>query len=136
MFTWSSKIRCLKRWWIDQITVAPAYLGIALSDDLRSTIETIVGAQRSNERASQVFVAVDPLGEKTCALVKLKGFDDLPGSTKIKIRCQWRNTRRPFFLKRNVSASTTTMDVRRLQSASHTKAFGGYLKLPSSPDPN
>jgi hypothetical protein len=112
---------------IDQITVAPAYLGIALGHDLHSTLKTFYEAQRPNEQASQVFVAVDPLSEKMCRLLKLKDFDDLLGSTKIKIRCQWRDTRRSFFLKRNVSVSTTVMDVLRLQAASRTKALDSIL---------
>ena len=112
---------------IDQITVAPAYLGIALGDDLRSTIETIVDAQRPNEQASRVFVVIDPLSEKMCRLLQLKGFDDLLGSTTIKIRCQWRNTRRPFFLKRNVSVSTTRIDVLRLQLVPPAKDLASIL---------
>jgi len=122
---------------IDQITVTPAYLEIVAGEDLPSMLKIVHEKTRGpTNQASQVFIVIDPLSEKPCQLLQLKGFDDLPSSTIFEIRCQWRDTRRPFFLKRNVSVSTTAMDVRRLQSASHTKAFGGYLKLPSSPDPN
>jgi hypothetical protein len=122
---------------IDQITVAPAYLEIVVGEDLPSTLKIVhEKARQPTNQASQVFVVVDPLSEKLCQLLQLKGFDDLPRGTRFKIRCQWRNTRRPFFLKRNVSVSTTMMDMLRLQSASHTRAFGGHLILPLGRDPN
>jgi hypothetical protein len=37
---------------IDQITVAPAYLGIALGDDLHSTLNTVYESERPNKQAT------------------------------------------------------------------------------------
>ncbi|MEH2504992.1 hypothetical protein V1290_003803 [Bradyrhizobium sp. AZCC 1578] len=100
---------------IDAIDVSPRKLSFAFGDDIHSTIEAVVGAAHdsSPERNSLI---IGPLSERYCRLVKLTGFDELPPETPFTIRCAWRNTRRPSYVKQSVKVSTTAGDLTRIRN--------------------
>jgi hypothetical protein len=100
---------------IDSIEVTPPNLGIALGDDLRPLLKAVSDAVHESgpERTS---VIIDPLADRMCKLINLSGFDSLPADAVFKIKCHWRSTARPSYVKRSVTVSTTAGDVVRMRN--------------------
>jgi hypothetical protein len=64
------------------------------------------------------FVVVKPMSERAFALHRLADFENAADGTRVKIRCRWHNTRRPWPIARYVRIITTVKQVRGLQDAS------------------
>jgi hypothetical protein len=105
---------------IDEFDVVPPVVGFSRNNDRLSTIEAVAARfypDQAGENARKVFVLIPPLGERGFHLVRLKDFDTLDGALPVKIRCAWRNTRKPLPLKQHVVVNTTVGDLRLIKDA-------------------
>jgi hypothetical protein len=102
---------------VDEIGVSPAVVGLKKNEDTLSILQTIARPwypTRSNEKAQKVFMLLYPLEERGFGVLRLKHFDAMDDKAKIVIRCSWRNTRKPFPMKRSIKVHTTAGDIRKL----------------------
>ncbi|HEY8269176.1 MAG TPA: hypothetical protein VIG34_11010 [Xanthobacteraceae bacterium] len=109
---------------IDEIAVSPPVLGVAMANDLMSTIQAVAARwypRMAPEKASRTFAVIGPLQERSFGLVLLDEFDKLKDDERIRIRCEWRSTRRPFPFRRSAIVRTTVRDIRLLKEAAIAK---------------
>jgi hypothetical protein len=109
---------------IDEIVISPPILTVARANDLITRNEERQlsfypsRADKNDPRFQGHFVVVKPMSERTFALHRLADFENAADGTRVKIRCRWHNTRRPWPIARYVGIKTTVKQVRGLQDAS------------------
>jgi hypothetical protein len=110
MYTWNTADEALI---IDQIDISPKVLAIVVKehgDDLLSRMNASVEAMFGDETEERTFSVLRPLEERSFRLIVLKSCNDLKDNERIRIRCDWRTTRRPWPFIRSVSVITTPTD--------------------------
>jgi hypothetical protein len=106
---------------IDEIDIFPKVLAIVVKEhgeDFLSRVDASVDAMYGDEPEGGTFSVLRPLEERSFRLVVLKDCDDLKEHERIRIRCNWRTTRRPWPFTRSVSVTTTPKDFRSYLIAS------------------
>jgi hypothetical protein len=106
---------------IDEIVIKPPMLTVARANDLVTVNEeraAVMYGSAEDKRPEVIYVVIKPEEERTFALHRFADFENADGKTVIKIRCKWRNTRRPFPISRYVRVKTTVKEIRDLREAS------------------
>jgi hypothetical protein len=100
---------------IDKIDVSPKVLGIVMKErkgDLVSRMDATANAIYDAQTEGSTFAVIPPLEEGSFRLVELKACAELKDDERIRVRCDWRSTRRPWPFTRGVSVTTTPGDLR------------------------
>ena len=102
---------------IDRIDITPSVLQLIWGNDTRSELaaaaSVIYPAMAADEREKK-FLVLRPSEERSLSLTYGR-LDELPERKRIKIRCQWRNTRSLFPIRRSVCVYTRPQDLLRLK---------------------
>lgn len=109
---------------IDSIEVSPPLLSLSRTNDMVGTVEAAANRfypSLASEKSKKLFVLLEPMAERGFSCVTFPEFENTSDDTKVKIRIEWRNTRRPIPFKRNVYLRTTVGDVKRIKAAAQAK---------------
>jgi hypothetical protein len=106
---------------IDRIAVSPRVLSIAMNDGENAALLSIVEAITAGEGGSRAFLVLGPQEERSFRLIGLPAFKDLKDNERVRIRCDWRSTRKPWPFTRSVTVTTNRSD------------FGAFLKAAREP---
>lgn len=102
---------------IDEVTIRPPFLKVYRANDLiTANEETALGMYGKSARQlpEGTFIVIKPLAQRTAALHRLADFENADGAKAVKIRCRWRNTRRPVPWHRYVRIRTDIRDLREV----------------------
>jgi hypothetical protein len=100
---------------IDKIVVSPKVFGIVMKErkgDFLSRMEATANAVYDAQTEGSTFAVIPPLEEESFRLVELPACAELKDDERIRIRCSWRSTRRPWPFTRGVSVTTTPKDLK------------------------
>jgi len=95
---------------IDRIAVSPKVISIAMNDGQNAALLSIVEAITPGEERGRSFLVLGPEEERSFRLVGLNVADKLNENDRIRIRCDWRSTRRPWPFTRSVTVTTSRAD--------------------------
>lgn len=95
---------------IDRIAISPKVVSIAMNDGQNAALLSIVEAITRGETGSRSFLVLGPEEERSFRLVSLNVADKLKEDNKIRIRCDWRSTRKPWPFTRSVTVTTSRAD--------------------------
>jgi hypothetical protein len=106
---------------IDEIVVTPPIVKVMRANDLQTANEDrsdVWYPSAKKEKPDVVFIVIKAMDERTFALHRSAEVENSDGKRVIKIRCRWRNTRKPFPFARHVTIKATVEDIQNLREAS------------------
>lgn len=112
---------------VDKITAEPSIVGFIMADDLVSTVRAAAEGIYPDAAGEphRTFVVLAPGEERRIGILKHSGFKTADKATKIKVRCVWRNSRKPFPFERHARVITSVRDIESLEKAALAKADAG-----------
>ena len=108
---------------IDEISIRPPIVSLAKADDVKTHQEDTAAVwypSMNDKDAMRVFIILPPDAERSFGLKRSAEFENSDDRRQIKIRCKWRNTRKPlpFGFQRSRTLLCSKRDVTALRQAS------------------
>jgi hypothetical protein len=101
---------------VDKITVSLPAVSILTGDDTLAIVEAVAERFYPSGKTSRTFVVLGPQAERSFQLLFRPEAEKVADATPIKLVCVWRNTRKPWPLKRRAVIRTTMGDLQNLQA--------------------
>jgi hypothetical protein len=108
---------------IGRITVSPKVLSIAMNDGENAALLSIVEAITAGEGGGRSFLVLGPQEERSFRLTALTAADAQKVDDRIRIRCDWRSTRKPWPFTRSVTVTTNRADFEAFLKAAREPAI-------------
>jgi hypothetical protein len=109
---------------IEDVQITPAVLRAAPGNDLRSTSSAAAAAVYPHlADKNRIFLVVEPFATRTLELTLLDMFESAKDADRVRIRCEWRNTRRPMLWSYSY-IFTTVGQLRKLRQVSEERTPG------------
>jgi hypothetical protein len=109
---------------IDEITVKPAIVSLAMANDLRSTVEAAaerMWPSRTPGQPARTYAVLGPRLERVFRFVLRTEFENMPEHTKVVLTTKWHNTPKPFWWPRRVRVNTTIEEIRHLKTVAQAR---------------
>lgn len=106
---------------IDEIDIDPPIVRLNRADDLRTVNQertAIWYPQVNDQEALRVFIVLKPGAERIFNLHRSAAFEEADEGLIIRLRCKWRNTRKPLPIVRSLILKAYVKDIRALRETS------------------
>ena len=107
---------------IDAIEVEPPILTLSRTNDMIGAAEAAANRLYPAQESKNLFVLLHAKEERNFRMVLINGLERQVDEPAVKVRLEWRNTRRPLPFKRSVYVRTTVGEIKRIKSIALAKA--------------